>query len=158
MRSARGPLDEGEYVMADRTSSSITINAGKPEVMAVIADFPAYPTWTSSIKAAEILTTGAGDRADRVRFNLEAGPIKDVYVLVYEWDGDDAVRWHMEERGKKISNILGAYQLADRDDGTEVTHELSVESSLLKLAFVKRQTEKMIIDMALNDLKRRVEQ
>ncbi|HEU5160867.1 MAG TPA: SRPBCC family protein [Streptosporangiaceae bacterium] len=144
--------------MADRTSSSIVINAGKHEVMAVVADFPAYPKWTSSIKRAEILSTDAGDRPERVRFNLEAGPIKDIYVLAYEWDGDDAVRWHMDERGTKISNISGSYRLTDSGGGTEVTHELAVEAPILKVAFVRRQTEKMIIDMALNDLKRRVEQ
>ncbi len=144
--------------MADRTSSSIMINAGKSEVMAVIADFPSYPTWAASFKSAEILSTGDGDRAERVRFNLQAGPIRDTYVLAYEWEGDDAVRWNMDERGAKISNSSGAYYLADREGGTEVTHEFEVEASILKVAFVRRQMEKMIVDMALNDLKRRVEQ
>jgi hypothetical protein len=64
----------------------------------------------------------------------------------------------MDERGTKISNITGAYHLADRDGGTEVTHELAVEAPILKVAFVRRQTEKMIVDMALKDLKRRAEQ
>ncbi|HEX6468208.1 MAG TPA: cyclase, partial [Streptosporangiaceae bacterium] len=72
--------------------------------------------------------------------------------------GDDAVRWTMAEPGQKISNSSGAYLLADRDGGTEVTHEFSVEASILKLPPVRRKIEKMIVDMALKDLKRRVEQ
>lgn len=142
--------------MADPTSSSITINAGKPEIMAIIADFPAYPTWADGIKAAEILSTGGG-RPEQVRFNLERGPIKDIYVLAYEWEGDDAVRWTMAEPGKMISSMSGSYRLAGRRGETEVTYELAVEASLLRIGIIKRKTEKMIVDTALEDLKRRVE-
>jgi hypothetical protein len=144
--------------MADRTSSNLTISAGKPEIMAVITDFPAYPTWAEGIKSAEILSTGDGGRAEHVRFKLEAGPIKDIYVLAYEWEGDDAVRWNMFEPGKMISSMSGSYRLAGRENQTEVTYELAVEASLLRIGIIKRKTEKMIVDTALKDLKRRVEQ
>ncbi|GAA2079553.1 SRPBCC family protein [Actinomadura alba] len=143
--------------MTDRTSSSITINAGKSKVMAAIADFPAYPTWAEGIKAAEVVSAGDGYRAERVRFNLSAGPMTDTYVLAYEWEGDDAVRWDISEPGKMISSMSGSYRLADRDGGTEVTYELAVEASLLRIGIMKRKTEKMIVDTGLKDLKRRVE-
>jgi polyketide cyclase/dehydrase/lipid transport protein len=134
------------------------IAAGKAQVMSVIADLNSYPTWMSSFTGVEILSAGPGGRAERVRFNLAAGPIRDTYVLAYEWDGEDSVRWTMVEPGKKISDLSGAYLLVQQDGGTEVTHEFSVEASILKLPPVRRQIEKMIIEMALKDLKRRVEQ
>jgi hypothetical protein len=150
--------NERDAPMADRTSSSITISARKSEVMTAIADFPAYPTWAEGIKSAEVLSTGDGDRAEQVRFTLEAGPIKDTYVLAYTWDGDDAVRWDLAERGKMLSGMSGSYRLADRDGGTAVTYELTVDVSIPMIGMFKRKAEKMIIDTALKGLKRHVEQ
>jgi hypothetical protein len=143
--------------MADRTSSSITINSGKSAVMTAIADFAAYPAWADGIKSAEVLSTGPGDRADRVKITLEAGPIKDSYVLAYTWDGDDAVHWDLAERGRMVSNMSGSYRLAGAAAGTDVTYELSVDVSVPMLGMLKRKAEKMIIDAALRGLKRHVE-
>ena len=39
--------------MAASTSSRITIDAPRANVMAVIADFAAYPQWASAVRAAE---------------------------------------------------------------------------------------------------------
>src|SRR5918992_2053542 len=135
--------------MADRTSSNITINAGKPTVMTAIADFSAYPEWAEGIKSAEVLSTGAGGRAEKVRFTLEAGPIKDTYVLAYQWEGDDAVRWELAERGKVLSGLSGSYRLGETTGGTAVTYELAVEVSIPMIGMLKRRAEKMIIDSAL---------
>ncbi len=87
--------------MAARTSSRIVIAAPRPDVMAVIADFAAYPQWASAVRAAEVLEQEDG-RASQVRFTLDAGVVKDTYVLGYDWDGDAAVHWHLAEAGSVI--------------------------------------------------------
>ena len=143
--------------MADRTSSSITIEAGRPQIMAVIADFRAYPEWAEGITAADILAAGDDGRPERVRITLEAGPIKDTYVLGYDWDGDEAVHWHLVERGTMLTGMTGAYRLAERDGATEVTYELAVDVRVPMIGMVRRKAEKRIIDTALKGLKRRVE-
>ena len=52
--------------------------------MDVIADFEAYPEWTGSIKNVEVTDPGPnGARAQRVRFSMDAGLIKDTYELAY---------------------------------------------------------------------------
>src|ERR1700752_925569 len=80
-------------VMADRTSSTITVAPARPTVMGVIADFGAYPEWATGIRSAEVLAAGPDGRPERVRFGVEAGVIKDSYVLSYNWDGASTVRW-----------------------------------------------------------------
>jgi hypothetical protein len=71
--------------MAARTSSRIMIAAPRADVMAVIADFAAYPQWAPAVRVAEALGHAAAGRASRVRFTLDAGVVKDTYVLGYEW-------------------------------------------------------------------------
>ncbi len=143
--------------MADQTTSDITVAADAASVMAVIADFDAYPTWATGVKRAETVEGGSGGRPAKVRFVLDAAPIKDEYVLAYEWDGDRAVTWTLVE-GKVLKGLDGAYELAESADGnTTVTYRLAVEVSIPMIGMLRRKAEKVIIDAALKGLKKRVE-
>jgi hypothetical protein len=143
--------------MADKTTSSIVIDVPRKDVMTVIADFAAYPEWATAVRSAEVLSRDSGGRASAVRFRLDAGMIKDSYVLGYDWDGDAQVRWNLTEAGSVISEMTGGYTLADRGDSTEVTYDLAVGIRIPMIGMVKRRAEKMIIDTALKGLKSRAE-
>jgi ribosome-associated toxin RatA of RatAB toxin-antitoxin module len=141
--------------MAEQTTSSIVIDAAPAAVMAVIADFEAYPSWAQGVKKAE--PVDAGKRPEQVYFELDASPIKDAYTLAYDWDGDNGVSWNLVE-GKMLKAMDGAYLLDDRGDGTtEVTYRLAVDISVPMIGMLKRKAEKVIIDTALKGLKKRVE-
>lgn len=143
--------------MADRTTASTTIAAPPAVVMAVIGDFPAYPEWASAVRSADVLARDGAGRASRVRFDLDAGLVKDTYVLGYRWDGDSSVQWDLAEAGAVVSGMSGGYRLVPGDRGTEVTYELAVEVRIPMPGILKRRAEKMIIDTALKGLKQRVE-
>ena len=143
--------------MADRTSSSITVAAGWSAVMGVIADFAAYPDWATGVRSAEVLQPGPDGRPGRVRFRLDAAVIRDSYVLAYDWDGDAAVRWELAEPGSMVTEMSGAYLLADDGSGTRVSYELAVGTRMPMIGMLKRRAEKTIIETALKGLKSRVE-
>ncbi|WP_433510049.1 SRPBCC family protein [Nonomuraea sp. CA-143628] len=143
--------------MADRTTSSITVGADRAAVMAVIADFAAYPEWAGQVKEAEVLSTGADGRPETVRFVLDAGVISDAYTLGYTWQDDESVRWQVVEPGKMLAELAGSYQLAETGTGTEVTYELSADLKVPMIGMIKRKAEKVIVDTALKGLKKRVE-
>jgi ribosome-associated toxin RatA of RatAB toxin-antitoxin module len=145
--------------MAEQTTSSIVIDAPPADVMAVIADLEAYPEWTASVKQVEILTVydDEQERPAEARFVLDAGAIKDTYTLSYEWDDDTEVRWTLVEGGL-LKAMDGSYHLDPVGDGsTEVTYQLSVDVAIPLLGLMKRKAEKVIIDTALKELKKRVE-
>ncbi len=143
--------------MADRTTSSITVAAPKTDVMAVIADFASYPEWTSAVRSAEVIGQGSDGRASLVRFGLDAGVIKDSYVLSYDWDDDAGVRWDLAEPGSVITGLSGRYLLADAGEDTKVTYDLAVDVRIPMLGMLKRRAEKTIIDTALKGLRDRAE-
>ena len=144
--------------MAESTESTITVSAAPGEVMDVIADFDAYPEWTGAVKKAEIRKAGTGGRAKEVFFELDAGAIKDSYTLAYTWKGDEEVRWHLVEAEQIMKSMDGAYLLEDNgDDTTTVTYQLAVDVKIPMLGMIKRKAEKVIIDTALKELKKRVE-
>ena len=143
--------------MAEQTSSSITIDAPPADVMAVIADFEAYPVWAKGVQTAEVTKDGANGRADEVFFSLDVAPIKDEYTLAYDWNGDREVTWTLVE-GKMLKMLDGVYTLVDRGDGsTEVTYSLALDVNIPLIGMLKRKGEKILIDAALKGLKKRVE-
>jgi ribosome-associated toxin RatA of RatAB toxin-antitoxin module len=143
--------------MAEQTESSITVTATPQQVMKVIADFEAYPQWTGAVKEAKVLRTGADGRAQEVRFVLDAGAIKDTYTLDYDWDGDNGVSWTLVE-ADILKAMSGSYRLlANPDWTTRVIYQLAVDVKIPMLGMIKRKAEKVIIDTALKELKKRVE-
>jgi uncharacterized membrane protein len=143
--------------MADATSSSITIAAPPERVMAVIADFPAYPEWASQVKSIEVLDSDSSGRAEQVRFTMDAGPIKDSYTLDYTWAPDGRkVSWTLV-KGQIQKAQTGSYILAGKGDATTVTYSLAVDLNIPMIGMLRRKAEKVIIDTALKGLKRRVE-
>jgi len=142
--------------MADQSTQSITIDAAPAQIMAVIADFPAYPEWATSVKQAEVADEGAGGRAKRVRFVLDAGIVKDQYELEYIWTGDERVEWNLV-KGQMQKMQHGSYVLQPAGTATEVTYSLTVDLAIPMLGMLKRKAERVIMDTALKELKRRVE-
>jgi uncharacterized membrane protein len=142
--------------MADQSTQSITIDAPAAEVMAVIADFPAYPEWVAAAKRVEVLETGPDGRARQVHFVLDAGAVKDDYVLEYTWDGDRQVSWTLV-KGQMQKRQEGSYTLEENDGRTEVTYRIAIDLSIPMLGMIKRKAEKVILDTALKELKKRVE-
>src|SRR3954463_13126892 len=93
--------------MADQSTQSIVVSAPAADVMAVIADFPAYPQWVAAAKKVEVVEEGADGRGAQVPSGIDAGMIKDDYTPAYTWDGARQVSW-----------TLVNSQLMKRQDGS----------------------------------------
>ncbi|WP_153396508.1 SRPBCC family protein [Ornithinicoccus halotolerans] len=146
--------------MAERTTSCVTVAAAPGAVLAVIADVEQYPQWASEVREVEVLSTEGDGWPDRVRFRLDAGVVKDSYVLDYDWDvteeGTGVVSWELVE-ARTLKEMTGSYTLSADEGQTQVTYELTVDVVVPMLGMVKRRAERMIIDTALTNLRRRVE-
>lgn len=147
--------------MTDSTSSSIHISAEPGAVLDVVADFEAYPEWADQVKTVTILSEDGDGWADQVEYVLDAGAVKDTYVLEYDWDGiaedgSGTVSWHLVRAGV-LKALDGTYILTPKDGGTEVDYALAVDVKIPMIGMLKRKAEKLIIDTALKELKKRVE-
>ncbi|RBY82584.1 cyclase [Geodermatophilus sp. TF02-6] len=143
--------------MADQSTQSITVEAPPADVMAVIADFPAYPQWVAAARTVEVLEPGPDGRARRVHFVLDAGAVKDDYVLEYTWDDDRRVTWTLV-KGQMQKRQEGSYTLTETVPGTtDVTYAITIDLAIPMLGMIKRKAEKVILDTALKELKKRVE-
>ena len=142
--------------MADVASSTITIEAVPEQVLAVIADIGSYPEWTGQIKSASVVETTPDGRPRQARFVMDAGVLKDEYVLQYDWN-PAGVSWQLVGSSTVQKSQVGSYALAPQGSGTRVTYSLAVDIAMPMLGMFKRKAEKMIMDSALKELKKRVE-
>jgi carbon monoxide dehydrogenase subunit G len=145
--------------MTDTSTRSITIAAPPDRIAAVISDFEHYPAWVGAVKSVDVVEEFEDGYASQVRFVLDAGVMSDEYTLAYEYADDlTRIEWHLVEPSKMQKAQDGSYDIADNGDGTStVTYTLSVDLAIGMLGMFKRKAEKMIMDTALNELKRRVE-
>jgi len=155
-----GTLERGSLrSMTDTSTQSISIAASPEKVAEVICDFASYPQWVSALKSVEVLEEYEDGYAARVRFVIDAAVMADDYTLEYAYADDlTRIEWHLVEPSKTQKSQEGSYDLADNGDGTTtVTYTLEVELSIGMLGMFRRKAEKIIMDTALKQLKRRVE-
>ena len=145
--------------MADSSTQSIQVQAPPDRVAAVICDFPSYPQWAEAMKQVEVVSEYEDGYAAEVRFVIDAGVMADDYTVEYSYAEDlSRIEWHLVAPSKTQKSQIGSYDLADNGDGTTtVTYTLEVELSVGMLGMFRRKAEKMIMDTALKQLKRRVE-
>jgi ribosome-associated toxin RatA of RatAB toxin-antitoxin module len=143
--------------MAEHAEGSTEVFATPAEVLAVVADFKAYPEWVAGIEEVEVLDRDRQGRGTQVAFRLRTPLGDQAYTLAYDYQPDDAgVSWTYVEG--TLDDLAGAYTLEAADDGTtRVTYRLEVALSVPLPGLVKRQAAKQIVRSALSDLKRRVE-
>ena len=141
--------------MADQASSSITINASPEAILAVIRDVEDYPTWTKGISKAVVVEPGKSGPA-KVTFSMSASGFSDDYTLVYDWKAD-GVSWKLDSPTKLQRSQTGSYELSAAGGATKVTYLLTMDITIPMIGLMKRKADKMIIDSALKELKKRVE-
>lgn len=143
--------------MAEQTEGTITIDAEPAAVMAVIADFEAYPAWAQGVKKAEILDSDGEGRGAKVRYEVSLVGLSGWYVLSYDYQpGERGVSWSFLE-GSPIRNLEGVYDLEPQGGGTFVSYRATVDPGIPMIGFMKRKVEKIVVDTALKGLKNRVE-
>lgn len=143
--------------MPDSSEKSLSMAATAEAIMDAIADVQAYPEWTGAVKQVTITDPGDGRRPKRVEFVMDAGIIKDTYELEYDWAVDGrSVSWTLL-RGKLQKAQRGSYTLQDNGTDTVVTYRLAVQLSIPLIGPLKRNAERVIMDTALKELRKRVE-
>lgn len=143
--------------MAEHAEGSTEVYATPAEVMAVVADFEAYPDWVGNLDEVEVLAHDRRGRGTRVAFRLGTPWGEQAYTLAYRYQPKDAgMSWTYVEG--TLDDLAGSYALEAAGDGTtRVTYQLEVSLGMPIPGFLMRQAAKQIVRSALGDLKRRVE-
>ena len=144
--------------MSDFSSSTITIDAPIAEVGATLFSVASYPEWSVAFKKVDVLATDSQGRATKAKLTVDAGAVKDVVTLDFDWsESPSKVSFSLDD-ANILTKMDGAYLLKSLDaDSTSVTYELSVGLSMPIPAMMIAKQEKSTIDSALKQLKEHLE-
>jgi len=141
--------------MAVSVQSVVTIEAGVPEIMEVLADVESLVDWSDAHRAVQIREADDDGWPIVVWEQVSQYGIADEMVVKYEWyDGE--VSWSLVESGtQKVQNAR--YTLTDKGDGTtEVVFDLEVDLKIKLPGMVLKKAQKMIADVATRGLRAEV--
>ena len=146
--------------MQEHAIERTIVEASPSLCAAVVADVASYPEWAKAIEAAEVLAADDAGRPELVSFVAAGFGRRTSYTLRYDWSNAPAeVSWALEE-GDVLATLDGSYRFEPEggaSDRTEVIYELSVGLAMPIPGFVRRRAETKILQLALPELKARVE-
>lgn len=123
----------------------------------MLFDIANYPSWSTSFKSATVLASDAQGRATQVKLSVDAGALKDKPTLNYDWSAfPDRVDFSLED-ADLLTEMSGSYSIKDNGDETEVTFEMTVALSMPVPDVMRTKAEKATIDLALKQLKEKLE-
>ena len=144
--------------MSEASKNSIQIDAPVADVTALLFDPAGYPEWSSAIKSASVLEKDGEGRAIKIEMMIKAGQVKDRVILDYDWSkAPNALTFSLDD-ADMLTEMTGGYTLTDNgDDTTKVEYELTVALSMPVPAMMRTKAERDTIDLALKELKAKLE-
>ncbi|MGE2731622.1 SRPBCC family protein [Mycolicibacterium vaccae] len=141
--------------MAVRASSETVIEAPPHAILEALADVEDMCAWSPLHKDAEVLDRHPDGRPHHVRATVKIMGITDREVLEYNW-GDDWMVWDaastLAQRGQH-----GEYNLTPvGEEHTRVRFDLILDLAAPVPDFLIKRARRMVLDVALQDLRRRV--
>lgn len=132
----------------------MVIEATPAEILDVIADVEATPTWSPQYQRAEILTTHDDGRPRQVKMTIKAAGLTDEQVIEYTW-ADDHVSWTLVSAGQ-LKAQDAKYTLTPQGEATKVRFDMSIDLSVPLPGFLLKRTMKGGMETATDGLRKQV--
>jgi hypothetical protein len=145
--------------MSDTSKKTITVEATVADVRALLFNLEGYPSWSTAIKTAAIEERDGEGRATKVKSSIDAGVMKDRVTLDYDWSAAPEKLSFSLDDADLLTEMTGSFTTKDNgDDTTDVTYELTVALSMQVPAMMRQKAEMTTIELALNQLKKTLEE
>ena len=140
--------------MATSDSREVVIEASPEEILDVIADIDATPTWSPQYQSAEVVDAYDNGRPKRVKMKIKTAGISDEQVVEYSWSGD-VVSWTLVSAGQ-LKAQDASYTLTPDGDKTNVKFDITVDLAIPLPGFVLKRAMKGGVETATEGLRKQV--
>jgi ribosome-associated toxin RatA of RatAB toxin-antitoxin module len=140
--------------MATSDSREVVIEATPEEILDVIADVVATPTWSPQYQRAEILESYPDGRPKQVKMTVKAAGLTDEQVIEYTWS-DGKVSWTLVSAGQ-LKAQDASYTLTPDGDKTKVKFDMLIDLSIPLPGFLLKRTMKGGMETATDGLRKQV--
>lgn len=140
--------------MATSDSREVVIEATPQEILDVVADVEATPTWSPQYQSAEILDTHEDGRPHRVKMRIKAAGLTDEQVVEYTWS-ENKVSWTLIRAGQ-LKAQDASYTLTPEGDKTRVRFDITIDLAVPLPGFILKRTMKGGVETATDGLRKQV--
>ncbi|HNM83366.1 MAG TPA: SRPBCC family protein [Mycobacterium sp.] len=140
--------------MAVSDSREVVIEATPAEILDVIADVEATPTWSPQYQSSEIIDRYDDGRPKQARMVIKAAGLTDTQVIEYTWT-DSSVSWTLVSAGQ-LKAQDAKYTLTADGDKTKVRFDMKVDPSVPIPGFLLKRTIKGGMETATDGLRKQV--
>ena len=140
--------------MATKDSREVVIEATPEQILDVIADVEATPTWSPQYEKAEVLERFDDGRPKQVKMTVKAAGLTDEQVIEYTW-GEREVSWTLVKAGQ-IKAQDASYTLTPDGDKTRVRFDIALDLSVPLPGFIVKRTIKGGVETATEGLRKQV--
>lgn len=140
--------------MATSDSREVVIEATPQEILDVVADVEATPSWSPQYQRAEILETYDDGRPKQVKMTVKAAGLTDEQVIEYTWS-ENKVSWTLVSAGQ-LKAQDASYTLTPDGDKTKVRFDITIDLSVPLPGFILKRTMKGGVETATEGLRKQV--
>ncbi|CDP88431.1 cyclase [Mycobacterium vulneris] len=140
--------------MATSDSREVVIEATPQEILDVVADVEATPSWSPQYQRAEILESYDDGRPKQVKMTVKAAGLTDEQVIEYTWS-ENKVSWTLVSAGQ-LKAQDASYTLTPDGDKTKVRFDITIDLSVPLPGFILKRTMKGGVETATEGLRKQV--
>ncbi|HTQ21161.1 SRPBCC family protein [Mycobacterium sp.] len=138
-------------------SKTTEVGADAASIMAIVADFEAYPQWNEGIKGAWVLARYDDGRPSQLRLDTEINGLPGTYIQAVYYPGANQIQTVMQQ-GDLFAKQEQLFSVVEAGDKCLLTVDLDVESTLPVPAPMVKMLMSNVLDALAEKLKQRAEQ
>lgn len=138
-------------------SKTVEVGADAASIMAVVADFEAYPQWNDEIKGLWVLARYDDGRPSQLRLDTEVQGVAGTYIQAVYYPGENQIQTVMQQ-GDLFAKQEQLFSVVAIGTSSLLTVDIDVETSMPVPAPMVKSMLNTVLDHLADNLKQRAEQ
>ena len=138
-------------------SKTVEVSADAASIMAIVADFEAYPQWNDEIKGLWVLARYDDGRPSQLRLDTEVQGVAGTYIQAVYYPGENQIQTVMQQ-GDLFAKQDQLFSVVEIGTSSLLTVDIDVEPSMPVPAPMVKSMLNTVLDHLADNLKQRAEQ
>jgi len=138
-------------------SKTVEVAADAASILAIVADFEAYPQWNDGVKGLWVLARYDDGRPSQLRLDAKYEAIEDSLIQAVYYPSETQIQTVMQQ-GKLFKKQEQLVSVVDTGASSLLTVDLDVEPSLPIPAPMVKTLANNVLDYLAENLKKRAEE
>lgn len=137
-------------------SKTVEVNADASTILAIVADFEAYPQWNEEVKAVYILARYDDGRPSQLRLDTVVADHEHTYIQAVYYPSPSQIQTVMQQ-GELFSKQHQLFSVVEMGPSSLLTVDLDVEVTLPVPAMMVKKLANDVLEHLAANLKTRSE-